>query len=458
MKMTKFFTINPATGKNIKEYSVFTDSQVNHCVEKSYIAHQEWRKIPLMERATALMRLAKILRANAQKLSELMAEEMGKPLTQGLQEIEKCAACLEHYAKEGPAYIQNQMITTEARKSFISYQPLGPILAIMPWNFPFWQVIRCLAPQILVGNSFLLKHAQIATGCALEIEKLCHEAQFPDGLMQTLVIDGPHAEELIAHPLIRGVTLTGSTGAGKKVAAAAGKHLKKVVLELGGSDAYIILADCDLEKSVDACVASRLINSGQSCIAAKRFLVEESIADEFEKLFVQKMKGKLMGSPLEKQIEIGPQARSDLRNELHQQVTKSIQAGAKLLLGGVIPKGDGFYYSPTVLTNVRPGQPAFDEELFGPVAAITRVKNLEEAITLANQSEFGLGGAIFTKNTELAEQVATEELEVGSAFVNTFVRSDSRLPFGGVKNSGIGRELGVQGLHEFTNMKTVYIA
>lgn len=450
MEQKSFSTINPTTGELLQKYDFDATQTVLEKVEKSYQAFQLWRKAPHHERSKHLQEFSKILRSHSGRLASLMNYEMGKPVNQGLAELEKCAGCLEYYAEVAPQHLQNQLVETESTKSFVSYQPLGPILAIMPWNFPFWQVIRALAPQLILGNSFLLKHAQIVTGCALEIENLAREAGLPEALVQTIVIDGPSTEKLIGHPRIRGVTFTGSTSAGKKIAAAAGLHLKKVVLELGGSDAYIVLADCDLEKAVELCASSRLINSGQSCIAAKRFLVEEKIVDSFTQKFIEKMRAK--------KEEIGPLARGDLRESLHEQVIRSIHLGAKLELGGEIPEGPGFFYPPTVLTNVKLGQPAFDEELFGPVAAIATVKNWQEAVELSNQSEFGLGGAIFSKNIELAETIATHELEVGSAFINTFVKSDSRLPFGGVKNSGVGRELGIPALYEFANIKTVFEA
>ena len=408
-------------------------------------------------RTEKLLQLATVLRSRKQELAILMAQEMGKPVKQGLAEVEKCAVCCEYYADHAAAHLQDQLIPTEASKSYVSFQPLGIILAIMPWNFPLWQVIRFLAPALSAGNAALLKHASNVPGCAIAIEEMVNEAGFPAHLFQTLLISSKEVNAVLEHPKVMAATLTGSSPAGKQVAQKAGSLLKKVVLELGGSDPYIILADADLEAAADACVNSRLINSGQSCIAAKRFIVEAPVAEKFTQLLLEKMKAKKMGNPLEETTDVGPQARADLRDELHEQVSKSIQKGARCLLGGEIPEGNHAFYPPTLLTNVQPGMPAYEEELFGPVAAIITAADEAEAIKIANDTEFGLGSAIFTSNLEKGEHIARNELQSGSSFVNQLVQSDSRLPFGGIKTSGFGRELGMFGMHEFVNIKTVSI-
>jgi succinate-semialdehyde dehydrogenase/glutarate-semialdehyde dehydrogenase len=345
----------------------------------------------------------------------------------------------------------------DARKAFVSYRPLGVVLAVMPWNFPFWQVFRFAAPTLMAGNGAVLKHASNVSGCALAIESVFREAGFPENLFRTLLLSSERVQKVIEHPAIRAVTLTGSTPAGQAVASQAGAVLKKTVLELGGSDPYLVLADADLEPAVDACVTSRLINSGQSCIAAKRFVVVAEVRKQFERLFVESMAAKRLGDPLDDATDIGPQARADLRDELHRQVIASIEAGARCLLGGEVPDSPGAHYPATVLTDVAPGMPAYDEELFGPVAAIIPVADEEQAIAVANDSEFGLGAAIFSADTARAERLARDRLEAGSCFVNGFVRSDPRVPFGGIKHSGYGRELGAFGIREFVNIKTIWI-
>jgi succinate-semialdehyde dehydrogenase/glutarate-semialdehyde dehydrogenase len=350
-----------------------------------------------------------------------------------------------------------EFVETDASKSFVAYQPLGVVLAVMPWNFPFWQVFRFAAPALMAGNAGVLKHASSVPGSALAIEEVFRNAGFPENLFRTLLIGSRQVAAVIEHPLVKAVTLTGSTPAGQAVASKAGEMLKKTVLELGGSDPYIILEDANLAEAVSTCVASRLINAGQSCIAAKRFVVVNSVKTGFEELFVQKMKTHRMGDPFDPETTVGPQARHDLRDELHAQVQKSIANGARLLLGGTIPDGSGAYYPPTVLTDVKKGMPAYDEELFGPVAAIIPVKDEFEAIQVANDTIFGLGAAIFTENAEEGERIATHELEAGSCFVNAYVRSDPRLPFGGINASGYGRELSYFGIREFVNIKTIFI-
>jgi succinate-semialdehyde dehydrogenase/glutarate-semialdehyde dehydrogenase len=387
-----------------------------------------------------------------------MAHEMGKPISQGVSEIEKCASVCEYYAANAEKYLSNQTIETDASKSFVTFQPIGVVLAIMPWNFPFWQVFRFLAPALAAGNCGVLKHASNVPGCALAIEDIVRQAGLPANVFQTLLVESPMVEKIIENPLIQAVTLTGSTNAGKLVAQKAGSLVKKTVLELGGSDGYIILEDADLEKAAEICVNSRLINNGQSCIAAKRFIVVKSAEKKFTKLFINKMKAKKLGDPMDTTTDIGPQARIDLRNQLHEQVKLSIKKGAKPVLGGILPKGKNAFYPATVLTKVKPGMPAYDEEMFGPVAAIISAKDEADAIRIANDTNFGLGAAVFTRDQEKAEEIASTRLQAGACFANALVKSDPRLPFGGIKQSGYGRELGFFGIHEFVNIKSVYIA
>ena len=411
-----------------------------------------------MERGKILHRVAAKLRERQQEYARLMAEEMGKPVRQGRAEIEKCAWVCEYYADHASKFLKPEFVDTEWTRSYVAFQPLGPILAVMPWNFPFWQVFRAAAPALMAGNPVLLKHASNVPGCALAIESLFQEVEAPEGVFQTLLIEGQDLASVIAPPTVRAVTMTGSKPAGQAVAAQAGQVLKKTVVELGGSDPYVVLEDADVDLAAETCVAARLINTGQSCIAAKRFIVVASIRKAFEERVVELMRAKKMGNPLYESTELGPLARQDLRDRLHDQVIRSLQAGARLLLGGTIPEGPGAFYPPTVLTDVKPGMAAFEEETFGPVAAIVEAQDEEEAIALANRSPFGLGAAVFTRDRERGEQIARERLEAGLCFVNAFVQSDPRLPFGGIKQSGYGRELGVFGIREFVNIKTVCVA
>jgi succinate-semialdehyde dehydrogenase/glutarate-semialdehyde dehydrogenase len=449
--------INPVNGEKLKEYGEPTWEQVVQKIEQTYGAWLTWRKAPHDERNKLLVNMANVLRNRSEEFAILMANEMGKPVKQGHDEIEKCARVCEYYAKNGQAHLADQVISTEATKSFVNFQPLGVVLAIMPWNFPFWQVFRFLAPALAAGNCGVLKHASNVPGCAKAIEEVVRQAGFLPYVFQTLLVGSEMVEKIIEHPLIKAVTLTGSTNAGKQVAQKAGSMIKKTVLELGGSDAYIVLEDADLDHAAETCVNSRIINSGQSCIAAKRFIVVEAVLDEFTRLFYDKMKAKKMGDPLNPATDIGPQARQDLRDQLHAQVEASIKKGAKCILGGKIPEGKNAFYPATILIGVRPGMPAYEEELFGPVAAIITAKDEAEAIRIANDSVFGLGAAVFTRDIKKGEQIAATQLQAGSCFVNELVHSDPRLPFGGVNQSGYGRELGLFGIHEFVNIKTVYI-
>jgi succinate-semialdehyde dehydrogenase/glutarate-semialdehyde dehydrogenase len=450
-------SINPATGELIKKYEEMSMDEIEKILHKTQNDQLEWKNTSFDVRSKFMKNTAKILKENAEKYGKLMTDEMGKPIKDGISEAEKCAWVCEYYADKAEEFLQPEIIETDASKSLVSFQPLGIVLAIMPWNFPFWQVFRFAAPSLMAGNAGVLKHASNVFGCALAIEDIFQKSGFPENLFRTLLIGSSSVDKIINHDLIKAVTLTGSVPAGKAVARRAGSVLKKTVLELGGSDPYVILEDADLEKTVETCVFSRLINSGQSCIAAKRFIVPRSLKERFESLFIEEMKKYKMGDPLDKSTQIGPQARLDLRDGLHKQVTQSIDKGAKLLLGGEIPNMDGAYYPPTILTDVKEGMPAYEDELFGPVASIIYVKDENEAIQVANDSRFGLGAAIFTKDLEKGEALATEKIHAGCCFVNTFVRSDPRLPFGGVKESGYGRELSHYGIKEFVNIKTVYL-
>jgi succinate-semialdehyde dehydrogenase/glutarate-semialdehyde dehydrogenase len=434
-----------------------TDEEAAQAIRSCHEAFQSWRKVPFAQRESLMKRAAQVLRDKKDEYARLMSLEMGKTINEGRSEVEKCAWVCDYYAENAETFLKREMIQTDASSSFVSYQPLGIVLAVMPWNFPFWQVFRFAAPALMAGNTGVLKHASNVPGSALAIEDVFREAGFPTDVFRTLLISSRQVSAVIENPHIKAVTLTGSTPAGKAVAAKSGEMLKKTVLELGGSDAYVVLEDADLEDTVNSCVLSRLINAGQSCIAAKRFIVVESIKQRFEELYVEKMKARKMGDPLDESVNVGPQARHDLRDELHQQVADSIEKGARCLLGGEIPAGKGAFYPPTVLTDVKKGMPAYDEELFGPVAAIIPVKDEAEAVRVANDSIFGLGSAVFTRDVEKGERLAETEIQAGCCFVNTFVRSDPRLPFGGIKESGYGRELSHFGIKEFVNIKTIYV-
>lgn len=449
-------SVNPATGATIRAYNEMSPAEAAAAVEAAHRGWTSWRDRSFAERGRVLRRTAELLRSRKDELAELMAEEMGKPVRQGVSEAEKCAWVCEYYADNAEAQLAPDIVPTEATSTYVAFEPLGVVLAVMPWNFPLWQVYRFAAPALMAGNAAVLKHASNVPGCALVIEEIFRQAGLPDGTFRTLLIGNQQVKAVIEHPLVRAVTLTGSTPAGRAVAAQAGAVLKKTVLELGGSDPYLILDDADLALTVETCVNARLINSGQSCIAAKRFIVVESVLDAFTDRFVAAMKMRKMGDPRSPDTDVGPQARGDLRDGLHKQVTESVARGAKLLLGGEVPNGGGAFYPPSVLAEVRPGMPAFDEELFGPVAAIIRAEDEDDAVRLANQSVFGLGAAVFTRDLKRGEAVA-RRLDAGAVFVNAQVASDPRLPFGGIKESGYGRELGSYGIKEFVNIKTVHV-
>ena len=450
-------SINPYSGEAIKNYPEYTSEEVNSIIIQVDSAFQQWKLTTFEYRSNLMKNLHSQLLEKKEELARTMVSEMGKVLREAVGEIEKCALVCSFYANNAQSFLINEPIKTEAAESYISYQPIGTVLAVMPWNFPFWQVFRFLAPALMAGNTGVLKHAANVPGCALAIEQLVREAGFPENVFRTLLISSSKVKQVIENPLIKAVTLTGSTPAGKAVASAAGSVLKKSVLELGGSDPYLILEDADIETAARLCVTSRLLNAGQSCIGAKRFIIADKIYDAFESEFVRLMSNATFGDPLNTQTTIGPLARPDLRDELHQQVVKSCEMGAKVLLGGFIPEGKGAFYPPTVLSNVVPGMSAYHEELFGPVAVLFRVTTEEEAIRIANDTLFGLGAGVFTGDIAKGKQLAEKGLQAGCVFVNDFVKSDPRLPFGGIKESGYGRELSAVGIREFVNIKTIVV-
>lgn len=448
---------NPANDNLVKTYEEMSEDEVNRIIDEVHDGFLEWKKTDFKTRSNLMRKAADILRSNAKEYAELMMLEMGKPIKSGVSEAEKCAWGCEYYAENAEVFLAPQQVATGASKSYVAFNPLGAILAIMPWNFPFWQVFRFAAPALMAGNVGLLKHAANTTGCSLAIEEIFKKAGFPKNVFRALIVSNEAIDKTIPHPKIAAVTLTGSTRAGRTVSQIAGSSIKKTVLELGGSDPYIILEDADLVLATDICVASRLTNSGQSCIAAKRFLPVEPVRQQFEELFVKKMSEAKMGDPSKEDTVIGPQARLDLRDSLHKQVQESIKQGATCLLGGTIPDMPGYYYPATVLTNVKKGMPAYEEELFGPVASIIPVKDEDEAIEVANDTIFGLGAAVFTQNKERGENIAANKIQAGLCFVNGLVKSDPRMPFGGIKQSGYGRELSHFGIREFVNIKSVII-
>jgi len=448
--------INPTTGTLIREYSEHAPDQVERMVKRAAETFRSWRCTPLAARAEGMRQAGRVLRAHVKEFASLMTDEMGKTLVSSEAEVEKCATCCDFFATNAEAFLAPEPVQTDAAKSYVRYEPLGVVLAIMPWNFPFWQAFRCAVPALMAGNTVLLKHASNVPGSALAIERVFREAGFPEGAFSTLLVPSSAVEHLIVHPAVQGVSLTGSEDTGVQVATHAGASLKKQVLELGGSDAFVVLADTDPAWAAREAAGARVINNGQSCIAAKRFIVADAIADAFEKALVDRMKTLKVGDPRQRDTDIGPLARGDLRQALHQQVEHSVQSGAKLLLGGRVPDGAGFFYPATVLARVTPGMAAFDEETFGPVAAVIRARDDDDAVALANRSRYGLGASVWTADPKRGEAVA-QRLEAGLAFVNGIVRSDPRLPFGGVKRSGYGRELWRSGIREFVNVKTVWI-
>ena len=450
-------SINPATGEVLETFDETSGRDLERILAAAHAAFLEWRTVPFATRAQKMRAAARALRAHSETYARTMTLEMGKPIVQAEAEVDKCASTCEYYADHAEAFLAEQPRETDASRSFVRFDPLGPVLAVMPWNFPFWQVFRFAAPALMAGNVAILKHASNVPRCALAIEEVFREAGFPRGLFSTVLIGASAVAPLIADPRIVAVTLTGSELAGRKVAEQAGRELKKTVLELGGSDPFIVLADADLAAAAKAAADARLINSGQSCIAAKRFIVVERVADQFLERFFQEMRSRRMGDPLARETQVGPQARVELRDALHRQVEESVIRGATIVLGGEIPNGKGAFYPPTLLVAVEKGMPAFDEETFGPVAAVIRAKDETDAIRLANDSTFGLGASLWTEDRGRAERMAAQ-IEAGSVFVNGVVKSDPRLPFGGIKRSGYGRELSEYGIREFVNIKSVWIA
>lgn len=450
-------SINPATGELIREYDELQWDDVDSALDLSLEAYRQWKRSAFTRRAELLLALSDKLLEKKEGLAFTISLEMGKPIKESRSEIEKCAWVCRYYAENAASFLAPQVVPTEASQSYVAFNPLGPVLAIMPWNFPFWQVFRFAAPALLAGNTVLLKHASNVPACALAIEQVINEAGFPVHVFQSLLISSRKIDNVISDRRIQAVTFTGSTPAGRSVGEIAGKYLKKSVLELGGSDPYIILADAHIEAAAEICVKARLMNAGQSCISAKRFIVEAPVYEAFSKLVVQKMSAAVMGDPMDEKTDLGPLARNNLRLDLEAQVNNSVAKGADLLLGGVDPQIPGAFYPATVLGNVTSGMPAYHEELFGPVATLIKAADMKEAISIANDTTFGLGAAVFTSDIEKGRYMAEHELEAGSCFVNDFVKSDPRLPFGGIKESGYGRELSVFGLREFMNIKTVVV-
>ncbi len=449
-------SINPATEEVIATFAAFGEGQVSEALDQARAAFQRWRQTPFAERADLLRRVAAYLRHHSAELARDATLEMGKPIVESEAEIEKCAWNCEFYADNAAAFLADEPVVTNAAASYVSYLPLGVVLAVMPWNFPYWQVIRFAAPALMAGNTAVLKHASNVTGAALAIERVFREAGLPEGAFRTLIVPGSEVERIIADPRIAAVTLTGSDAAGVSVAAAAGRALKKTVLELGGSDPFIVLEDADLDAAARMAVRSRYQNTGQSCIAAKRFIVADAVAESFVEKLAAEAARLRVGDPLDRETQVGPLARGDLREALERQVRASVEMGARVVLGGTPIAGKGYFYAPTVLADVTPEMPAFREETFGPVAAVIRARDAAEAVALANDSPYGLGGNLWTRDIQRGRELA-RRIESGGVFINGMTASDPRLPFGGVKRSGYGRELSVFGIREFTNIQTVWI-
>ena len=449
-------TINPATGKVEKIFEEHSSNQVMIMIEDVNDAFLEWRKTDFSFRASLMKKAAQILHDGKEHYGKILTLEMGKPIAQAIAEVEKCALVCEYYVDNAEKILGEEIVQTDASQSYVRFDPLGIVLAIMPWNFPFWQVFRFAAPALMAGNVCMLKHASNVPMSALAIEEIFMKAGFPKNTFKTLLINSSMIKAIIEHPKVKAVTLTGSEPAGIQIAAMSGSKLKKTVLELGGSDPFIVLVDANIDEAVKTAVTARLINNGQSCIAAKRFIVVEKVYDEFEKKFVIAMNKTKVGDPMNKETELGPIAREDLLNELDAQVKQSVEKGAKILCGGKRINREGFYYEPTILSNLSKGMPAYEDEIFGPVASLIKAKDENDAIKIANSSAFGLGASLWTSNIAKAKILASK-IESGSVFINGMVKSDPRLPFGGIKNSGYGRELSHYGIKEFVNIKTVWI-
>ncbi|HEV7798123.1 MAG TPA: NADP-dependent succinic semialdehyde dehydrogenase [Pyrinomonadaceae bacterium] len=449
-------SINPGDGKTIKTFEPLTDSEIEEKLERAAQTFRDYRHTTFEERATKMTRAAEILETEKNDIARLMTTEMGKPIKGAVGETEKCALVCRYYAENAKHQLADKLVETNAKKSFVRFQPLGPVLAVMPWNFPFWQVFRFAAPALMAGNVGLLKHASNVPQCALAIDDIFRRAGFPEGAFQTLLVGSEAVQRILEDRRVVAATLTGSEPAGRSVAGIAGKQIKKTVLELGGSDPFIVMPSANLQDAVATAVKARTINNGQSCIAAKRFIVDAGIYDEFERRFVEGMKALRVGDPLQESTDIGPLATQQILKDVDQQVKTSVAAGALVLTGGKKLDGPGNFYEPTVLVNIPPGSPASCEEIFGPVAMLFRVRDIDEAIKLANATTFGLGAAAWT-NQQNEQERFIEEIEAGSVFINGMVASDPRLPFGGIKHSGYGRELSEFGIREFVNIKTVWI-
>jgi succinate-semialdehyde dehydrogenase / glutarate-semialdehyde dehydrogenase len=449
-------SVNPADNTVLKSYDYLSDADLEKALAKAEETFRSWRKTTFAERARLMEKCASLLEEDSRHYAELMTLEMGKPIKQALAEIKKCAGACRYYAQHAEAFLKDELMETEASKSFVSYEPLGAVLAIMPWNFPYWQVFRFAAPALMAGNVGILKHASNVPQCALAIEEVFRKAGFPEGAFTTLLIPTDKIEKLIQDDRIKAVTLTGSEGAGSSVAQLAGREIKKTVLELGGSDPFLILADADLDKAAETAVNSRLINTGQSCIAAKRFMVEAPVADAFLQKMKTTMQAKKTGNPMDENCDYGPLARQDLARDLQKQVDESVAKGAKVYLAGGHQNPENAYFHPMILTDIKPGMPAYEEELFGPVALVFVVKDEAEAIRIANDHRYGLGATIFTQDLAKGEKLA-RQIESGNVFINAMVQSSPAIPFGGIKKSGYGRELSYVGIREFVNQKTIWI-
>ncbi len=449
-------TVNPSTGKVVKTFEEFSPEQVSKIIDDVQQSFLKWKNTSFEERSVLMFNAAALLRKKKNEYAEILTLEMGKPITQAIAEVEKCAWVCEYYAGNARKILSEEIIETDAAESYVRFDPLGIVLAVMPWNFPFWQVFRFAAPALMAGNAGLLKHASNVPMSALAIEEIFSDAGFPKNIFRTLLIGSSLVEDVINNKYVKAVTLTGSEPAGKKVAETAGKVLKKTVMELGGSDPFVVLEDADIESAAKTAVTARIINNGQSCIAAKRFIVVEKVYDEFKNKFVELMNAVKVGNPMKNETEVGPITREDLLAELEIQIQKSVEKGAEILCGGKRIARDGYFLEPTIIANVLPGMPAYDDEIFGPVASLIKAKDEVDAIRIANDSSFGLGSSLWTKDLEHAKELA-EVIESGSVFINGMVKSDPRLPFGGIKNSGYGRELSNYGIKEFVNIKTVWI-